>query len=585
VIQLASGLVAQAGVGTKAALLDRLAHAGISVPRGVVIVNGEPTPSWPSLALSTPVVVRSAFSAEDGTASANAGRFASVLHVTSSGFEQALHDVRASVNRVTEAASVRADVLVMEQVHALHAGVAFTEPGWQDDVVNVVEGLADGLVSGDVAGHRCDLSRLGPRSGEPHWHARLRQVLHQVRRELGDSGWDLEWADDGTTCWLVQCRPITVSLRRDEVFTVANHKEILPALPSTYMTSVVVACQAQLFAWYRHFDKRLPTNRSFIEAIAGRPFLNLSLLEDMLRMWGLPSKLVADSFGGTSIHNEPANVQRIARSAPILLRQGLAQLQAIARPHTLRRPLQRIVSNPGTTLAAQAQSAQDAYVMLVTGMIPLSSFLSGPVSILRRTGVLQEHGARLETISTQMSKANASQLGSTFGHRGIYESDLARPRFADVSLSSLPDHQTSTSANHPRRTLRGVLTLPLWGLTKRGLAVRETHRHECMRAFHAVRQAIVRRAEQLVIAGSLRSVDDVWLLTLDETIRLENGWKPTEQFWLEREQQRATDGAARRTPFIVLMILQRGVSPTQLRRTGGAAFPSPTEWYEETHGY
>jgi rifampicin phosphotransferase len=543
VIRVGSGLVAGAGVGTKAALLDRLAHAGIPVPSGVVVAHGEPTPKWETLSLRVPVVVRSAFSAEDGQVSANAGRFLSVLHVNRSQFPLAVDEVRDSVHRVANFAQVRTDVLVMEQVAAQHAGVAFSEPGWQDDVVNVIDGLADGLVSGVTQGERFDLSRLNPRHKEPSWHARLRCVLQQVRDELGDTGWDIEWADDGTHCWLVQCRPITVALRRDEVFTVANHKEILPALPSTYMTSVVVACQAELFAWYRRFDGRLPANRAFIEAIAGRPFLNLSLLEDMLRLWGLPSRLVADSFGGTSVHNEPANVRRLVRSAPILLRQGLAQLDAIARPHRLRKQLRRLVASPGMTLATQAQSAQDAYVMLVTGMIPLSSFLSGPVSILRRAGVLQEHGARLETISTQMSRASGSELRTTFGHRGIYESDLARPRFADVAPTDSANHQSSPSATLPRRTWRGILTIPLWTLTRRGLAVRESHRHECMRAFHSVRQAIVERSEQLVTSGVFRTVDDVWLLTLDETVRVEGGWKPTPQFWHEREQQRIAEGA------------------------------------------
>ncbi len=542
-VRLGSGVVASKGVGTKAALLDRLAYAGIATPAGVVLLHGDEAPNWSALSLTAPVVVRSAFSAEDGQASANAGRFASILHVNADRFPSAVDEVRASVTRVSDSDSVRTDVLIMQQVVAQHAGVAFSEPGWLDDVVNVVDGLADGLVGGDVAGERFDLSRLGKRTGEPTWHARLRLVLQQVRDELGDSGWDIEWADDGTTCWLVQCRPITVPLRRNEVFTVANHKEILPALPSTYMTSVIVACQAQLFAWYRNYDKRLPTDRPFIEAIAGRPFLNLSLLEDMLRLWGLPSRLVADSFGGTSIHNEPPNLQRIAKSAPVLLRQGLAQFTAILRPQTLRRPLKRIVSNPGATLSAQAQSAQDAYVMLVTGMIPLSSFLSGPVSILRRAGVLQEHGARLETISTQMSRASASALATTFGHRGIYESDLGRPRFADVPADQLPDHVASPATTHPTRSVRGILTLPLWFLTKRGLTVRESHRHECMCAFHSVRQAIMKRSTELAAAGILRSPDDVWLLTLDETIKLESGWKPSAPFWVDREAQRAAEAA------------------------------------------
>jgi rifampicin phosphotransferase len=537
-LRLGSGRVGSAGVGTKAALVDRLAASGISVPKGVVIANGEPVPAWSDVQLRPPVIVRSAFSAEDGSTSARAGQFLSVLHIEEASFAGSVEQVRQSGDRLESETEFRRDVLVMEQVDAQHAGVAFSEPGWCDDIVNVTVGLADKLVSGEVEGKQFELSRFGPQRDEQHWYSRLRAQLALIRAELGDTAWDIEWADDGTTCWIVQCRPITVALRRNEVLTVANHKEILPALPSAFMTSVIAACQGELFGWYRQFDNRLPSHRPFIEVVAGRPFLNLSLLEDMLRTWGLPSALVAQSFGGESIHHEPVNARRMMSSVPVFARQGLAQLRAVTRPLTLRGDLSALVTNPGTTFTSLVDSAQRAYVMLVRGMIPLSSFLSGPVSILSRTGTLAAHAASHQTISTHMALADGETLLRDFPHRGVYESDLARPRFGDV-----PDQVRGLSGNVSKKpgratSLKSVLTSPVWMVTKRALSVREEHRHECMRAFHSVRHGLVGCAEKSVETGQLRSPDDLWMLTVDEVRRLDSNWRPSAAFWQERERDR-----------------------------------------------
>ncbi len=534
-LHLGDGLAAGRGISAKAALLDQLAHAGIRVPAGVIIPDSKSIPTWEALQLRCPVVVRSAFGAEDGSMSARAGQFESVLHVTEQNYIDAYEIVINSADRVLGA--FRRDVLVMEQVNAQHAGVAFSERGWLDDIVNVTGGLADGLVSGEVEGERLELSRLGTRLGEAGWQTRLREVLVQVRKVLGDQAWDIEWADDGVTCWLVQTRPITVPLRRNEALTSANHKEILPDLPSPFMASIVGSCADQLFGWYRQFDKRLPSIRPMIEVVSGRPFLNLSLLEDMLRLWGLPSRLIADSFGGQPIHDEPFNRHRFARSLLPLARQGLAQIRAVLRPARLRSELPALVSRPGSTVTEQVESARRAYVMMVTGMMPLSSFISGPVSALRRAGTLGFHAQRHETISTRMARARSDQLLQEFGHRGVYESDLARPRFAD-DPNSVVNHVGSTVAPRSNKwTFKAIATLPIWLIVKPAITARENHRHECMRAFHSIRKALVQSANACVDAGQLRLVNDLWLLTGEEATKLDSGWHPDAQFWTDREQQ------------------------------------------------
>jgi rifampicin phosphotransferase len=534
-IRLGEGVATSLGVSPKAALLDHLRHRGLTVPEGAIIADGSSSPTWLQLQLAGPVVVRSAFGAEDGSKSARAGQFHSVLHITEETYLRAYQEVLDSSSRVD--GTFRTDILVMQQVLALHAGVGFSEHGWLDDVVNVTDGLADGLVSGEVEGQRFELSRFHQTNGEPTWHARLRVLLSQVREQLGDVNWDIEWADDGSTCWLVQVRPITVPLRRNEAFTSANHKEILPDLPSVFMTSVIESCEGQLFGWYRKFDGRLPNDRPFIEVFAGRPFLNLSLLEDMLRLWGLPSRLIADSFGGEAVHDEPFNRTRFIRSIGPLFRQGIAQLSAVTRPKSLRKDLPRLITSAGPSLSEQIESAKTAYVMMVTGMMPLSSFISGPVSILRKSGTLAFHAQRHETVSTRMARAKHAQLIGEFGHRGVYESDLARPRFADQHMAGQEALGSSTVQTKQKWSAKTIVTFPIWVIVRQAISARELHRHECMRAFHSVRQSLVRSAERCANAGQLRSADDLWLLQVHEVRKLDTGWQPDEAFWIEREAQ------------------------------------------------
>ncbi len=115
---------------------------------------------------------------------------------------------------------------MMGMVDAHHAGVAFSEPGTYDDLVNVTTGLADKLLSGSDAGERAELPRI--EHAEPGWQRRLQLLLGRIRAEFGDKPWDVEWADDGTSCWLLQVRPVTAPTLRNETMTLANHAEILP---------------------------------------------------------------------------------------------------------------------------------------------------------------------------------------------------------------------------------------------------------------------------------------------------------------------------------------------------------------------
>ena len=549
-VALGSGRGADLGIAEKAASLDRLAAAGFGVPAGFVVpdgveMSGESLDAWCASRGLTSLAVRSAFSAEDGTAESRAGWFLTRLDVAPGDVTAAIDEVRSSVaTRGLEADSVRLDVLVMEMVPATRAGVAFSEPGTYDDVVNSTGGLADRLVSGEEEGERLLLPRL--ESVDAGWMRRLQSLLSDLRRKLGDEPWDVEWADDGSACWLVQVRPITAPTVRDEVLTLANHAEILPELPSTLMTSVIEHAGPDLFAWYRRRVPGLPSGRDFLHVVAGRPMINLSLLEDMMRHLGLPTALVAESIGGdVGGTSHPVAPGRLVRRSPSLLRLGFAQVTAVAFASRNERRIAAIGVDGASSFSEALDQLHDAYVALVTGMFPLSSAIGPPLSALRRFGVLHQHAGSHRTITTELSDrlaevriappgrraAELDRFLADFGHRGVYESDIARPRFADEpgrfvvgsSAAGAGDGLVLHESSPGRRSLRWYPTRPLWWLAARPLAARERYRHEAMRSFSSIRRSLVRLADDAVEDGRLTAADDLWLLDVDRARSLDAG--------------------------------------------------------------
>lgn len=556
---------------------------------------------------SDKLAVRSAFSMEDGVTESLAGRFETVLDVPGSdpsALAAALCRVWSSAARVP--GIPRRDALLMRMVDARHAGVAFLERDHPADLVNATDGLGDAVVGGQTAAERCELPPWSrwPSGGEAlvPWQQRLQRLLHRVRSCFGHGDWDVEWADDGQTCWLLQVRPITRPTVRNELFTMANHREILPDPPSVFMTSLIGQCAHGLFGYYRRFDARLPRGRAFIEVLHGRPLINLSLLLDMMRLWGLPSRLVTDSIGGGAAEDIPAvglHPVRLLRSAPVLIRQGLDQLRAPHRvPATIRRlvaiagePLPaREKASDGTQLALLAERAATVYTLLVREMFALTAAISGPTAILRRAGLLAAFSRRHRTVSTAMhddletvartvdqSPGARQQLeegevpGSepfatawrrwlrAYGHRGVYESDFAMPRFhehPETLIPALLATATPVSAR-PRLPWHAILFWLPWMQARQALDARERLRAGAMQAFDRLRQQMLREAARLVAQGLIPAVENVWQLTVEEWAQLDAGWQPDVAFW----RKRATEEERRRAQSVPDVVRRFGEAP------------------------
>lgn len=587
-------------IGNKAKLLDAAKHKGLPVPKGVIIAdecfqvalrekaievhNGAVKCANPhhllAIARVPPfrnrVAARSAFSAEDREGESLAGFFESKLRVPRSDdarFVEALCDVWSSSFR--REGAFRRDALVMEMVDAVCAGVAFTETDYEDDLVNFAEGTAENLVAGKIEGETLSLPKLNwhessiPNEPMPDWARRLQRLLRQVRQTFGRKNWDIEWADDGKRCWLIQLRPITRPTRRNEAFTIANHKEILPDLPSRLMTSVIASCAKNLFNYYREFDPTLPEHRLFIEIFIGRPFINLSLMTDMMRHWGLPTRLVTDNIGGDSGKVFGLNWKRVLFNLPVLMKQGVAQLRSASNSKRAIEAMRLESQKNPTTFSEAIETMRSHYARLVTEMFSLTAAMSFPLVALRKFGTLEELNARQETISTQLFsdleplrqialKKQATRdalqnnqmpddeaFQSAFqaylnkhGHRGIYESDISRPRFAEEPSLLFPAIlQPASKRNVPKRTLLGVLTLPIWRQASVAIKARERLRYEAMKAFQKSRADFLRLAREATQNGALPAPERIWDLTIEEARSLDSGKMFDGEFFKTRQAE------------------------------------------------
>jgi phosphohistidine swiveling domain-containing protein len=216
---------------------------------------------------------------------------------------------------------------------------------------------------------------------------------------------------------------------------------------------------------------------------------------------------------------------------------------------------------PAPSFSDAIDRAVDTYVATVHAMTALNTASSLPASMLRRLGVLEQHASRTETATTRMFRelepvrsaigpgsgpidpsdldraaADAwSRWLDDHGHRGIYESDLSRPRYVEdpspilATLRSVPPARVL-----PRRTAAGVLTWPVWAIARRPIVAREEFRSDAMRVFLAVRRDLLRLADEAGI-----DPDDLWLLDTAEVRRLDSGWRPDESLLHERRADHA----------------------------------------------
>lgn len=471
------------------------------------------------------------------------------------------------------APSVRRDMLLMTMIDAQHAGIAVSEPAFEDDFVNFTAGSGEQLARGHAAGIALALPRLmrgEAANASLPFAQRLQQLLRQIRAVFGDQPWELEWADDGTTCWMIQMRPVVQSPRRNERFGMGELREAMPDMPSYFMSQLLRSVSSKLFAPWYHLDRSLTTERQLIEIYAGRPRLNYGLLGDIMRRWGLPGSMIADL-------NDP-ELPTIAYH-PVRTRvQWWRSLRVCWDTLTYPRYAQQHLR----TLYARARGfngevddliglLQDTVVTQLYAAMALNRIIGPLETWMRRRRVYAEWSSRYRSLNRQIladltpvraylqtrselyellrqhvlpSDAVFSgmweELLARYGHRGTHESDIAVPRFRESAQSMIHILLDGTSALTPvNRTLRGMLAWPVWFVLSRAMYQRDAVRSASMRVFERIRRILLQRASHAVKDGYLARADLIWHMSPAEVVRVCKGWRMPDSMLTERQQLRA----------------------------------------------
>jgi pyruvate,water dikinase len=243
-------------------------------------------------------------------------------------------------------------VVLQAMVPARCAGVAFTaEPVHGDRtrmVINAAPGLGVAVVSGVVEPEQYTLAKAPemrlletrllqpgpPPLLPPDAAIALGQLLQRIEQLCG-SPQDVEWAWDGTRCWIVQSRPITTlpggSARdADLVWSNTNLKDVMPGLVSPFTWSLMrPQLEAAMREQYARVGYTVPDGYPIIRRFWGRPYFNLSLFQEAAyTLYGTPPEQQVAQLGG-------ATVWGFTPSAPPSLWQRLRWVGNILRFSTV----------------------------------------------------------------------------------------------------------------------------------------------------------------------------------------------------------------------------------------------------------
>ncbi len=421
---------------------------------------------------------------------------------------------------------------------------------------------------------------------------------------------DVEWCSDGAKFWVLQSRPVTGTARppAEIEWTRANLREVLPDLASPQVLSVVEHFLNR--GMRKYYGQLLAPERErgpMAKVFFGRSYFNLSQFRHVSKLSGMPPASFLRAIGHQAeikpddeVTSFPS-LREFLRALPdmfrlawlqvtlgALLRRELARMQeelgSVARwdPEAFlsepafemwnERPteqLQVVLALGGVVLyestlrkvcekvgfpydrllhayvaaGEKSVSAQQAFDLLrlanqARGEERVRNyFLTGPQGFekfredLRATEFLKEFEAFLES----------------YGHRGIYESDWALPRYSEDPSPLLfairkhvqapecptPESLRTEQDRHARdvwdefeaklsrwqRLTRAIPALWLLRKIKQRYMWRELLRSEMVRAGSAARRWHLRLAERFVERGWIEQPEDYFFLTLEEAAR------------------------------------------------------------------
>jgi phosphohistidine swiveling domain-containing protein len=474
-------------------------------------------------------------------------------------------------------------VVICEMVDARSAGVAFScdpSTGRRDlIVIDGAEGLGEAVVSGRVnpqqmtwRSHNGVLLKESSAAASPLLPAAVEEelvhVVERVHWALGEGQdpQDIEWAFDGEHLWLLQARPVTRVPRVGWPQTVAmprywstgNIKDAVPGVVCELSWSLLCTIVGGIaYAVLDSVEFPTPRGLEVVRRFHGRGFFDLSLMQwafydafavmpaDMVKVVGghqpeIPVPL--NPRKGAVGRRRAAAAFRLLRKIwnyPAQARSRIdAQLdyqrsfESVDWSTFTRTDLERQTSqiferqNSFASVAGLANSSSGPW------QLALESLVKDPSLVARlqagaRGVTSAEQGYRIYEIAR--GESTIAQFLHDFGHRAVYEADLANPRWSEDPswiheqvrllrqnpLARDPREsaaQIRRSAEQELRQRFGWRTgLLLWLVRKlrAGLAAREAAKSALICLMLPIRRIALEIGRRLVSAGHLDSPEQV----------------------------------------------------------------------------
>jgi pyruvate,water dikinase len=502
--------------------LHRAAAAGLRVPPTwwAWAADGRAGAEPPDGLGSGPLVIRSASPTEDQSGTSAAGQFLSLVVQDRSRFADSLGRVAAALPRDAQDRPAGA-VFVQQLVTAAEAGVAFFDGFYYERTLAV--GGNQALTAGQARG---EVSRGQLEPGDP-WSDWLRAVYAVFG---ADGRLDVEFARDAAGYVLFQVRPALFPVVRNQTLSLANHKETFGDLPSPWITAAMIEGGRDMSMLVRVMPVVGGWDEQYAVEAAGRAWVNVSLWSRLSDHIGMKRQFFVENMGGTTAERPGDRMHwgRLLRALPRLLwGNGIALTRVVRAASDLRR-IDAVIDAAhgldglhGATAEAMRQVLQTALAIVgvAAGVIRLRLAFRVPGSARLVTRDMMEDYRRLTALPRDKRAAGLDAWLARHGHRGPFESDLARPRFAELRDVLLHDLLAAPGTLAPEppapgllRRLAGLLTRPLFWIDQR----REWFRDEWMRRWARLRARILDEGKRLAAAGELDAAEDVFLLTGSE---------------------------------------------------------------------
>jgi len=405
---------------------------------------------------------------------------------------------------------VRCAVVICEMVNARAAGVAFScDPatGRRDlIVIDAAEGLGEAVVSGHVNPHRIvwrtHNTHLWRETASPSCPWLPAEIEEDLVYQAGRVQWalgegqhpqDIEWAYDGERLWLLQARPVTnlphagwpETAAMPRYWSTANLKDNQPGAwceLSWSMLDIIVG--DALYGAATATGYALPPGLQVVRRFHGRGFFDLTGMQfGFYDAFGILPSQIVKTIGGhqpeitVPPHPFKGAAGRRRQMASLRLLRLIWNIGSKAQP-AIQKHLEYQRSLDGVDwarisfadlnrLLVDIAEAQEKFIQIAA----LANAASGPwhlalENIVKDSGLVNrlqagsggvasaEHGYRLYDIA--QGRSTVEDFLRDFGHRAIFETDIANPRWAE-DPSWVLEQVAAMRSNPPRRAVAGQL--------------------------------------------------------------------------------------------------------------------------------